>query len=132
MTKIEKDDLLLAIVHKKNEWKEGLDFLTPNDTFCQVGTWWYQKGKKLKPHKHIENIRDNKLTQECVIVVAGAIAVDVYDSNNQFVCREKLESGDFMVLLNGGHGYDILENNTRVIECKNGPFISVEKDKILF
>jgi hypothetical protein len=37
-----------------------------------------------------------------------------------------------MVMLKGGHGYDILENNTQVLEVKNGPFTSVEKDRERF
>ena len=34
-----------------------------------------------------------------------------------------------MVMIAGGHGFEILEPNTKIVECKNGPFISVEKDK---
>ena len=130
MMKIEKDGQLFAILHRKDEWIEGLNFLTPNESFCQVGTWWYQKGKSLQAHKHIKNVRSNNITQECVIVMSGSIHVDLYDENDQHFQDIIINEGDMIVLLHGGHGYQILEEDTKVIECKNGPFVSVEKDKI--
>ena len=32
----------------------------------------------------------------------------------------------------GGHGYEILEDDTEVIEAKNGPFTDVNTDKVKF
>lgn len=129
---ISKDGILFAIIHKTSDWKKGLDFLTPNESFSQVGTWWYEKGKHLKAHKHIRNERESSLTQECVIVMHGSIKASVYDEANVLFHTEILKKGDFMIMLGGGHSYDILEDNTKIIECKNGPFITVEKDKIVF
>ena len=34
-----------------------------------------------------------------------------------------------MICLEGGHGYEILEDNTRVLEIKNGPYPGPEKDR---
>jgi len=131
MEAIKKDGVLYAIIHRDRDWKDGLDFLTPDEVFCQVGTWLYQKGKKLRAHCHIYNERPNTLTQECVTVMNGSMRVDFYDNENQVFYSETLHKGDLMIMLAGGHGYEILEDNTRIIECKNGPFISVEKDKRL-
>ena len=128
---IERDGKLVAVLHRKEDWKEGLDFQTPDETYCQVGTWWYQPNQPLKPHRHIENPRPNKLTQECVIVMNGTLGVDLYDNDDNIFHSETLRTGDFMVMLEGGHGYRILEPDTKVVECKNGPFISVESDKVL-
>jgi len=47
------------------------------------------------------------------------------------VCYAIVKNGDLMVMIAGAHGFEILEPDTRIIECKNGPFISVEKDKKL-
>jgi len=131
METIEKNGVCYAILHRKNDWKEGLDFLTPDKIFCQVGTWWYQKGKRLNSHRHIYNERLNTLTQECVIVLAGSMRADLYDSDDRVFHSEVLESGDMMIMVEGGHGYEILESHTKIVECKNGPFVSVEKDKEL-
>ncbi len=119
-----------AIFHKANEWKEGLDFLTKNESFIQAGTWWYQKGKDLRSHEHITNERIAVRTQEVIVIVSGKVRVDLYDENNKIFHQEELSAGDIGVILKGGHGYHIMEDNTKVVETKNGPFISVEKDKV--
>lgn len=128
---IAKAGKLYATIHRKKDWKEGLDFLTPDEKYCQVGTWWYQKDKHLKAHKHINNPRRAAMTQECVIVIEGKIKVTIFDDRDKILHTDMLIGGDLIVCFEGGHSYDILENNTKVIECKNGPFISVEKDKIM-
>ena len=128
--KIEQDGILYAIIHRKDDWKEGLDFITPESAFIQAGTFKYPKGKQCNPHYHIENERPNNLTQECNIVMSGSMAATIYDNKNQVIHTELLRAGDMIVVLAGGHGYEILEDNTKVVECKNGPFISVEKDKV--
>lgn len=129
--KIEKDGVLYAILHRKEDWKKGLAFLTPTAMFCQVGVFWYQKGKRLETHRHIRNERINNVTQECFIVMSGSLRVDLYGDDNQVFRSEILNRGDLMVLVAGAHGFEILETDTKIIECKNGPFISVEKDKQL-
>ena len=43
-----------------------------------------------------------------------------------------LYEGDTAIMAYGGHGYKILEDNTKIIESKNGPFVSVELDKVKY
>jgi len=131
MKEVKYKDNLVAIFHTRDEWKENLDFLTPNESFIQTGTWWYQRGKKLIPHKHILNERTNYYTQETIIVLNGKVQIDLYDDNGNIYHQEILQRNDLGIILAGGHGYLILEDNTKVVEVKNGPFISVEKDKVL-
>ena len=128
---IRKDGVLYAIIQRSTDWNKGLNFITPDDLFLQVGTFWYQEDNKCKPHRHIENERPNNLTQECNIVLSGLLEVNLYDENNRLFRTEVLSSGDFIVMVNGAHGFKILQPDTKIIECKNGPFISVEKDKVL-
>jgi hypothetical protein len=131
MNFIKHNNRTVAIFHKLDEWKEGLDFLTPNETFIQAGTWWYQQGKALKGHVHITNERLVPLTQEVVIVVNGRLRVDLYSSEKKIFHQETLQQGDVGVILEVGHGYEVLDPDTKVLEVKNGPFVSVEKDKQL-
>ena len=44
----------------------------------------------------------------------------------------EVEKGDIAVFTNGGHGYKILADNTKILETKNGPFYGVQKDKTRF
>jgi hypothetical protein len=129
MKEIKHKNETVAILHCSLDWKEGLDFLTPSETFIQVGTWWYPEGKDLKAHRHILNKRTAERTQETVIVLNGRMRIDFFDDINTIFHQEILKAGDMCIILTVGHGYHILENNTRIVEVKNGPFLSVEKDK---
>jgi len=131
MNEIKQNNKTVAVFHKREDWKQGLDFLTPNETYIQAGTWWYPQGKVLKAHVHIPNERSVPLTQEVIVILNGRLRVDLYAENNSIFHQEILGPGDLAVILETGHGYQALEPDTRVIEVKNGPFISVEKDKRL-
>lgn len=126
------NDDLIAIIYRDEDWQKGLNFITPDNLFIQVGSWWYDKGKKLDSHKHLEYIRKANITQEMVYVKDGLMRVDLYSVNKVFIKSFELKKGDLSVLVSGGHGYEILEENTKIIESKNGPFISVDKDKKKF
>ena len=122
----------LAVVHKKNDWKQGLDFLTENESFVQVGTWWYNKGRRLAMHSHKEYTREANLTQEIVFVVSGSMIANILNSSLELIESVVLSQGDLAIMLDGAHGYEILEDDTKIVEAKNGPFVSVEKDKVKY
>lgn len=121
----------MAIVIKNQEFKQGLDFLTKDTDALQVGTWHYQKGQILKAHTHLEAERKNLNVQELVFVKSGKIRADLYGQHDKLVAQKELQSGDIIILISGGHGYEILEDGTQVLETKNGPYIGLEKDKRL-
>ena len=52
MQKIEHDGKIISIIYRDEDWVEGLHFITPNELFCQAGSWWYQKGEILQNHIH--------------------------------------------------------------------------------
>jgi len=132
METIKHNDMIIAIIYRDNDWVEGLNFITPNDLFIQVGSWWYQKGKKLDSHIHNNFDRVAKRTQEMTYVKKGAMKVILYDEEQNYLKDFILKEGDLAVFAYGGHGYEILEENTKIIETKNGPFIDVNTDKTKF
>ena len=132
MKKIENKGKIIAIIYKDDDWVEGLNFITPGSLFVQVGSWWYQKGKKLESHIHNEFDRVSTRTQEMTYVKSGSMKVTLYDEEMQYFDEFILMEGDLAVFAYGGHGYEILEDNTKIIESKNGPFIDVETDKTKF
>lgn len=123
---------LLCIIYKNEDWVEGLNFITDNSLFIQVGSWWYQNGKKLAKHKHNLVTREANITQEMVYVKSGSMLATIYDNNMNFIEEIILNEGDLAIMAYGGHGYKILQDNTKIIEAKNGPFLSVEIDKIKY
>jgi cupin fold WbuC family metalloprotein len=122
----------LAIIHRATDWAPGLTFCTPDHLFLQVGCWHYPAGKTLRAHAHKTYPRVAHRTQEATLVLSGSMKVFLFNSRKEKVKEVVLSAGDFAVLANGGHGYEILEDDTRVFEVKNGPFASVEQDKELF
>jgi len=49
-----------------------------------------------------------------------------------FVEELTVKQGDTLILLNSGHGYEILEDGTQVLEIKNGPYLGAERDRRRF
>ncbi|RMD48638.1 MAG: hypothetical protein D6832_03465 [Alphaproteobacteria bacterium] len=132
MQTIEHDGRIIAIVYRDEDWVKGLNFITPGELFIQVGSWWYDRGRKLDRHVHNDYPRTATRTQECVYVRSGAMRVDLYSEAREPIGSFELREGDLAVFAWGGHGYEILEDDTRIIETKNGPFIDVDTDKTRF
>lgn len=132
MQRIEHDGKIISIIYRDEDWVRGLNFITPDNMFVQVGSWWYEKGKLLQKHKHNDFERIATRTQECVYVRKGSMRVTVFSENMVFLETFDLYEGELAVFAYGGHGYEILEDNTQIIESKNGPFIDVNTDKVKF
>lgn len=132
MESIKHDGKIISIIYRESDWVKGLNFITPDELFVQVGSWWYDKGKKLDAHVHKNFDRTVNRTQETIYVKQGSVKVELYSEKEEFIKDYILNEGDLAVFAFGGHGYEILQNDTQIIESKNGPFISVEKDKKKF
>lgn len=113
-------------------WRNGLSFFSQDEEFVQVGTWQYEEGKLLKAHIHNPVSREAHWTQEVIFVYRGRIQASIYDTSQRSVAELQAGPGDILVLLRGGHGYKILEEGTRVLEVKNGPYPGAEADRRRF
>lgn len=129
---IKHKDQILSIIYRDSDWIPGLNFITPNELFVQVGSWWYDKGRKLASHVHNDFERSALRTQEMTYIKKGSMRVFLFDENHNYLQDFILYEGDLAVFAYGGHGYEILEDNTKIIEAKNGPFVDVETDKTKF
>ena len=129
---IKNDGKIISIIYRDKDWKKGLNFITPDDMFVQVGSWWYQKDKELQKHIHKDFDRVANRTQECVYVRKGSMQVTLFSEELEFLQNFDLFEGDLAVFAYGGHGYKILEDDTQIIETKNGPFVDVDTDKLKF
>ena len=129
---IKNNGQIISIIYRDSDWVKGLNFITPDELFVQVGSWWYDKGKKLDAHVHKEFDRSASRTQESIYIKQGSLKVSVFTEEESFLQDYILYAGDLAVFAYGGHGYEILENNTKVIESKNGPFFNVDDDKNKF
>ena len=132
MKTIENRGKTIAIIYRDSDWVQGLNFITTDDLFIQISSWWYPKGKKLDNHVHKDFDRVATRTQEMTYVRKGRMKVRLFNDEKEPLEELILEEGDLAVYAYGGHGYEMLEEGTQIIEAKNGPFVGVENDKEKF
>lgn len=133
VTEIKEGKLVLARhIPARLAWRDGLNFYSSDDDFIQVGIWGYDDGRHLKAHIHNEVSREVLWTQEVLYVRSGKIRANVFDTAEQKVAELIVDEGDIVILLRGGHGYDILADGTQVLEIKNGPYVGPDLDRRRF
>jgi hypothetical protein len=126
----DKDVVLARYIPASTAWEEGLSFFSDDDDYIQVGTWGYDSPKELLAHTHNEVHRDVAWTQEVIFVKKGSIKAEIYDLSNKKIKDIICNVGDIIVLLIGAHGYHILEDDTQVLEVKNGPYVGADLDRV--
>lgn len=127
---IKEDGIVLARhIRAEDAWSGDLQFFSSDEEYVQVGTWGYDEGKKLLAHTHNEVKREVYWTQEVLYVRNGRIKAYIYNSKEKLVSYLTVNKGDLIILFRGGHGYDILDNGTQVLEVKNGPYVGANADR---
>ena len=94
----------------------------------QVSAIQLAQGRVVKPHQHLPAERNTVGTQESWILWQGRVQVKLYDLDQVLVKEFELGAGDCMVLYRGGHSFTVLDDNTKLIEIKNGPYYGSEYD----
>jgi hypothetical protein len=104
-------------------------FLTPAEFTQQLGFVVYPSGGEVKPHLHRSLERKIKGTSEVLLVRKGRCEVDIYDHAKELVATRELREGDILLLIDGGHGFRMLEE-TVFVEIKQGPYAGLnEKER---
>ncbi len=124
------EDVLLAIIVGRKFDEEGIHFFTPSEYSQQLAYMRHPKGKQIAPHLHNPVRRNITYTQEVLFIKKGKLRVDFYNANQDYLESYVLESGDVILLISGGHGFEVLEE-IEMIEVKQGPFVG-EQDKTRF
>ncbi len=129
--KMEWQGRTLALILRCGFDGQGVSFITPDDNPLQVGVLRHPRGLKIKPHIHRVSSRKVDSVQEVLHIEHVRVAVHFYDEDGQGVGGVTLNMGDTILLMAGGHGFDMLEDS-KIIEVKQGPYEGVEQDKICF
>ena len=130
LEQIKKKERLLAMIIRNDYSCEGVDFITSDDYSQQVAYMHHPTGKVIDAHIHNLVHRDVVLTQEVLFIKKGRLRVDFYDDYEDYLESRILGSGDVILLVSGGHGFQVLEE-VEMIEVKQGPY-SGEADKRKF
>jgi cupin fold WbuC family metalloprotein len=127
-----KKQLYALIVRSKEQFKKkGINFVTNEKDFLQVGFLKHNKNHHIKAHSHKK--RNLKITfmSECLLIKKGELNVIFYDNKGKDIKKNKiLKKNDIILLIKGGHGFKV-NKNSEIIEIKQGPYIKVN-DKKLF
>lgn len=123
-------ETLLAIIVSNRFNKPGVHFFTPNDFSQQLAYMKHPAGKIILPHVHNPVKREVHFTKEVLFIRKGKLRVDFYDEDKNYLESRVLETGDVILLSNGGHGFEVLEE-VEMIEVKQGPYAG-DADKTRF
>lgn len=130
LVEVREDGKLLAIILRASYGEKGIHFLTSDDLSQQLAFMRHPPGKEILPHLHNPVERRVTLTQEALFIRKGRMRVDFYGDARQYLRSYELGSGDVILLITGGHGFEMLEE-TEFVEVKQGPYAG-DRDKTRF
>ena len=130
ITRIEAHGQLLAIIISHRYDNPGISFFTPGNLSQQLAYMHHPAGKIIEPHVHNPVAREVLYTQETLFIKRGRLRVDFFDSEQTYLESRTLESGDVILLVQGGHGFEVLEE-IEMFEVKQGPYAG-DQDKTRF
>jgi hypothetical protein len=128
-SKVDKNKLL-HIINRYDEIKDRTN-VAPDQQFLQLATLKLNKGFKFRPHQHIwkPSPTKNIIAQESWVVINGSVKIYMYDVDGILLDIDIINKGDCSMTFEGGHTYEILEEDTVVYEYKTGPYLGIENDK---
>ena len=121
---------ILAIIIRDDFDTEGIDFVTPGDYSQQLAYMHHPKGHVILPHIHKEVKREILYTREVLFIKSVKLRCDFYSDEKSYLKSIILYSGDIILLVSGGHGFECLEE-TKMVEVKQGPYVG-DDDKVRF
>ena len=131
MTKeIHDGDVLLALLISGRFVKPGITFFTEGTLSQQLAFMQHPAGKTIDPHVHNAVHREVTSTQEVLMLRKGRLRVDFYGEDRSYLESHVIEAGDVLLLIRGGHGFEVLEE-IEMFEVKQGPYAG-DEDKIKF
>lgn len=128
--RIHHDSVELALIIRRSFRKNGIEFFTPGSYSQQIGYMQRPAGYVISPHVHNPVSRQVEYTNEVLFIKSGRLRVDFYTEAQTYMESTILEAGDVILLIRGGHGFEMLEP-TEIVEVKQGPYAG-DHDKTRF
>jgi len=121
---------ILAMIIPAEFRTDGIEFFTPHSYSQQLALISHPAGKSIIPHSHNLVMRHVDFTQEVLFMRKGKLRVDFFDDVREYLESYVLGPGDVILLVSGGHGFEVLED-VEMFEVKQGPYVG-EEDKTRF
>lgn len=128
--KIEHSGEMYALIVRHEFSKPGISFFTPNDLSQQLAYMRHPAGKIIDAHFHNPVPRTVSFSQETLFIKRGRLRVDFFDNQQAYLESRELRAGDVILLIKGGHGFEVLEE-LEMVEVKQGPYAG-DQDKTRF
>ena len=125
--RVESGGTVFALIVRKEPVEPGIHFFTPGHYSQQLGCMRHPAGHVIEPHIHNPVPRAVHITLEALFLRKGRLRVDFYAEAGTYLESRELGAGDVILLVAGGHGFEVLEE-VEMIEVKQGPYIG-EADK---
>lgn len=111
---------------------EKYNFLTGPESPLQLGMNFYRAGETIKAHYHLPRHVETNTINEFILIGEGRTTLTLFDADDNSPFREVLlERGDMVLLMAGGHAFQVHED-TKIVEVKQGPYDGKAKDKVVF
>src|SRR3984893_9317346 len=124
------DGELCAIILPGRYDEPGIQFFTSDELSQQLASMSYSAGKTIPAHTHNVVCREVFYTQEALFIRRGKVRVDFFSRQLEYQRSRVLGPGDVILLISGGHGFQVLEE-VNMVEVKQGPYAG-ELDKTRF
>ena len=128
--------LALIVTHKYSE--DGIHFFTDDDQYHQLAFMKHPAGKSIQPHVHNSVAREVHYTEEVLFIKKGKLRVDFYTEGQDYLESRVLEAGDVILLIQGGHGFEVLEEVVQRIAAGNPDMLDLlgeiqkkKRDKVI-
>jgi mannose-6-phosphate isomerase-like protein (cupin superfamily) len=128
--RIEHKGEMFALIVRGEYSKPGISFFTPGELSQQLAYMHHPAGKIIDAHVHNPVPRTVAYTQEALFIKRGRLRVDFFDEKQNYLLSRELKGGDVILLVKGGHGFEVLED-LEMIEVKQGPYAG-DQDKTRF
>lgn len=124
--KVEFNNQPLCYIIRQEFQPDKTTFVTPPEFKLQLGFIVHEGGHEISRHVHHPIERNISGTSEILIVQKGSCEVDIYNNDRELIETKTLRAGDIMMMVDGGHGFRMLED-TRLLEIKQGPYPGIEE-----
>jgi hypothetical protein len=125
-----KKKLFALIIDKNFRKLKGVNFLTSPEDTQQIGFMKHKKNHIVLPHLHKKRLTKINFTTEVILLLKGILRVDFYDKKRKYLFSKKINAGQIIMLVSGGHGFKVIKD-VEMIEVKQGPY-NPKKDKQKF
>ncbi len=127
-----RDGELIAEYGDLNTVSRGHSFFGRPESRIQVIPMRFDAGKVMPARtgvRHTVTIRETP-THKLLLVYRGALRVDLYDVRRQHVEGRTLLPGQFVICYGAGHRFEVLADDSVILEVKSGPFLGDELDRV--